>query len=449
MRRKKLVFGLLGLVIIAVVYYFNTSYVETTKKLEQTKKLKQQINLQLNELRIQGFSISNREIKKEEEHFFITLDDPKKAVVFFSQKGIRVKLEETEELRGLTLGADVAYLNDTIALELYPVELPINLTTLLTKENNKELLAQVDVMIKKKIFFVHIDLDHSATTFKGYFKDINETIRGGEEVKFSLHGYHFSGNVKEERIVKFKQTLNTCHLYMRGEIDRTISGLKSNYALTGATAYDYTSSYTIEKLKIDDPPQTTLLANDISLFSTSSVKDGLAVERLKTKIKNIDLISEKEKVGMQTLEIEMNMSNIDINTYKKLQKVDAKDEKKVDALLETLVSKNIHLEIPMLSVDRVTLHEKEMLGFSLDAKLDVDKSLDIYRLDIDPKHVLNKIDGDINLSLSKEILTLLKEDPKAMLIYMIYRPKRALGQKIYDINIKDSSVKINDKVLEF
>jgi hypothetical protein len=90
-----------------------------------------------------------------------------------------------------------------------------------------------------------------------------------------------------------------------------------------------------------------------------------------------------------------------------------------------------------------------MYGFSLNAKMDIDQSLDIYRLGMKPKHALNKIDGDIHLSVSKEILTILKQDPEFMIGYMMYRPKRMLGQRIYNINIRNGSVKINGKPVEF
>ena len=90
-----------------------------------------------------------------------------------------------------------------------------------------------------------------------------------------------------------------------------------------------------------------------------------------------------------------------------------------------------------------------MHRFTLNATLELDESLDIYRLGMKPKHALDKIDGDIQLSMSKEILTMLKEDPEFMIGYMMYRPKRSEGQRIYNINIMDGSVKINGKLLEF
>jgi len=444
MSRKKLGFGLLALIIVAVLYYFNH-----TENVKNLNTLQEAVNVQLTEMQTNGFTVSDREIKKDNEHFVIQINDPKKAALFLTEKGIQTSVEEAIELTGVQVGTDVTYLKDTIALELYPLTLPTYLTTAFTTENDQKVLAQLEDMIKEKTFLMHVDIVHSTTTFEGYIKDINEKLEGEKEVKITLQGLHFSGEIKKEQIVKYMQRFGTLHLYMSDKLNRTISGYQSHYELTGTTAYDYTTDYSIEKIQIAEEAEGALFADTISLHATSTVKNGLATETLKTKIKNIDLLFEKEKFGMQTLNMDMNISNLDIDTLEKLQKTDRTQEKEFNAHLETLVSNNMHVDISNLSVDKVTLHGKEMYGFSLDAKLDIDKSLDIYRLGMKPKHALHKIDGTINLSLSKEILTFLKEDPKSMLFYMMYRPKRSLGQRIYNINIMDGSVKINGKPLEF
>ncbi len=444
MSPKKLGFGLLALIIVAVLYYFN--HTENVKNLNTLQKA---VNLQITDMQTNGFTVSDRKIKKDTEHFVIQINDPKKAALFLTQKGIQLTVEEAKELTGIQLGTDVTYLEDVIALELYPLTLPTYLTTAFTTENDKKVLAQLKDMIKKKTFLMHVDIVHSTTAFKGYVKDINERAEGEKEVKLILQGLHFSGDIKKEKIVKYKQRFDTLHLYMSDTLNRTISGYQSHYELTGTTAYDYTTDYSIEKIQIAEEAEGELFADTIVLHSTSTVKDGLATETLKAKIKNLELLFEKEKFAMQTLNMNMNISNIDVDTLEKLQRTDPNKEKGVDAHLETLVSNNMHLEIPMLSVDKVTLHGKEMYGFTLNAKLDIDESLDIYRLGMKPKHALHKIDGNIHLSISKEMLTMLKEDPEFMIGYMMYRPKRSLGQRIYNINIMDGSVKINGKPLEF
>ena len=444
MSQRKLGFGILVLIIVSVLYYFNH-----TENVKNLNTLQEAVDIQLTEMQTNGFTVSDRELKKETEHFVIQINDPKKAALFLTEKGIQTSVEEAKELKGVQLGTDVTYLKDMIALELYPLTLPTYLKTAFTTENDKKIIAQIEDMIKKKTFLMHVDIVHSTTTFKGYVKDINERAEGEKEVKLTLQGLHFSGDIKKEKIVKYMQRFDTLHLYMSDELNRTISGYQSHYALTGTTAYDYTTDYSIKNIKIAEASEGALFADSISLHSTSTVTDGLATETLKIKIKNIDLLFEKEKFGMQTLVMDMNVSNLDIDTLEKLQKTEPDKEKEFDAHLETLVSNNMHIDISNLSVDKITLHGKEMYGFSLDAKLDIDKSLDIYRLGMKPKHALHKIDGYINLSLSKELLALLKEDPKSMLFYMMYRPKRSLGQRIYNIHIMDGSVKINGKPLEF
>jgi len=444
MSRKKLGFGLLVLIIVAILYYFNH-----TENVKNLNTLQEAVNVQLTEMQTNGFTVSDRELKKDSEYFVIQINDPKKAALFLTEKGIQTSIEDAKELTGIQLGTDVTYLKDMITLELSPLTLPTYLKTAFTTENDQKVLTQLEDMIKNKTFLMHVDIVHSTTTFKGYIKDINEKIEGEKEIRLTLQGLHFSGDIKKEKIVRYMQRFDTLHLYMSDELNRTISGYQSHYALTGTTAYDYTTDYSIENIKIAEASEGTLFADTISLHSTSTVTNGLATETLKTKIKNIDLLFEKEKFGMQTLDMDMNVSNLDIDTLEKLQKTDPNKEKEFDAHLETLVSNNMHVDISNLSVDKVTLHGKEMYGFTLDAKLDIDKSLDIYRLGMKPKHALHKIDGDIHLSLSKEILTLLKEDPKSMIGYMMYRPKRSLGQRIYNINIMDGSVKINGKPLEF
>ena len=444
MSRKKLGFGLLVLIIVAVLYYLN--HTENVKNLNTLQKA---VNLQLTDMQTNGFTVSERQIKNESEHFVIQINDPQKAALFLAQKGIRLTVEEAKELTGIQLATDVTYLEDMIALELYPLTLPTYLTTAFTTENDKKFLAQLKDMIKKKTFLMHVDIVHSTTTFKGYVKDINERVEGEKEVKLILKGLRFSGEIKNEKIVKYNQAFETLHLYMSDELNRTISGYQSNYELTGTTAYDYTTDYSIEKIEIAEQAEGALFADTIILHSTSTVKEGLTTETLQAKINNLELLFEKEKFAMQTLNMDMHISNIDVDTLEKLQKTDPNKEKEIDAHIETLVSNKMHLEIPILSVDKVTLHGKEMYGFTLTATLDLDESLDIYRLGIRPKHALDKIDGDIHLSMSKEILTMLKEDPEFMIGYMMYRPKRSLGQRIYNINIMDGSVKINGKSLEF
>jgi hypothetical protein len=109
----------------------------------------------------------------------------------------------------------------------------------------------------------------------------------------------------------------------------------------------------------------------------------------------------------------------------------------------------MHLTISDLSSQNVVLRGKEVGGFNLNADLNIDQSLDIRHFDLRPKHAAKKMNGNIHVSISQEILRMLKEDPEFMILYMMYRPKRELGQRIYDINIGNGEIKINGKAVDY
>ena len=445
---KKLGFGIAILVLVGASVIFYLNKVEQ-KQMIALNKLQEKVTLQLNQMQKSGFNVTDRQMQKTKEYFFIEIVEPVKASAYLTQMGIRITPMEAEELKDMKLSVELQYLSDIYSLDIYPVELPPYLKTAITKENDQKILVQLEEMIKQKKLFMHLDIDHSATTFNGHIKDIDETLQGEKEVKLGLKGVHFSGNIKDEKIVAFRQAVENVHLHMDSEANIAISDLKSDYLHVGPTIYDYTSEYSIGKIESSQTPEEKLIANNLSIFSTSTVNNGLATERVKADIESVDSLYGNEKIGMMLLSLDMNISNLDVEALEKLQKVDTAQVKEVDTLIEKLISNNIHIDISKFSVERVTLRGQEMSGFTLYADLDIDRSFNIYSAEIKPKYALKKIDGTIFLSMSKELLDVIKEDPKAMITYMMYRPKRKLGQRIYNIKIGDGELKLNGKPVKF
>jgi len=447
MRKLGLGIALLVVVIASLFFYLKDA---EQKQMAALNKLQEKVTIQLNQMQKNGFEITQREMQQEEEHFFISIIEPDKASAYLTQFGISVTPQEAEELKGLKLSVDLQYLSDTYSLDIYPVEVPPYLKSVITGEEDQRILTQLEEMVKQKVFFMHLDVDHSVTTFNGHVKDIDETLQGEKgEVRLELEGLQFSGKIKEEKIVAFKQSLVKVLVNMGEEVTLSISNLENEYVHVGPTMYDYTSEYSIGKIESSETPEGKLIANNLSIYSSSTVTNGLATETLKANVENIDVLYGKEKMGMKTLTLDMNMSNLDVEALEKLQKVDKTQVKEMDALIEKFIDKNIHIEVPHFSVERITLRGKEMGGFTLHADLDVDRTFNIYSAEMKPKYALKKIDGDIFLSMSKELLDVIKEDPKAMITYMMYRPKRKLGQRIYDIKIGDGELKLNGKPVKF
>lgn len=437
---KKLGLGLLGLIVIVVLYYF------TVGSKQITSMLQAQLDAELTRMQAQGFGVSDRKKTEAKEHFIISLEEAKKASLYFEKRGLLLSEEEAKKLKGAKLGVDVFYLKSGIAFDLYPLALPTRMNTLATNENDRQLLIQLEKMIEKKTFLVHADIDYTATTFKGYMKDMNETVQNeGEEIKLATQGLHFSGYIKDGEIVELKQTLEALHLYTSSEMGIHILGLKSAYISTGTTVYDYTADYTIKTIQMNSGFQGTLLADGFTLHSASSVKDGLAAETLKTKIQSIKILNSKEHMGLKNSVLDVKVNNLDVDAFEKLQNVDPNNEQELNVLLQQLISKNVHLEISNLSADKVTLEGKNMEGFWLDAMLDIDKSLDISSLETNPISALDKVDANFKISLSKELFDMVSQHPKAMIVLMVFKPEISLGKYIYRLKLKDGSLSVNGK----
>jgi hypothetical protein len=437
---KKLGLAIFGIIVLALLYYFTVGADQVREKLQQ------ELNAQLTQLETKGFSISEREIKKTSEHFVISLDDPNKTSVFFTKQGMEFSLEDAKELNGLKLGVDVEYLSHAIALDLYPLALPTQLKIVMIRENDQKILTQIEAMLKKKAFLMHVDADYGSRTFKGYMKDIDETLQqDAEEAKLRVQGLHFSGSVKGDTLSHFKQTLNVMRLYVSDELNMYLSGLQSSYTLTGDSVYDYSTEYSIAQIKIDAKDEFDLTAEGITMHSTSTVKDGLVSETLKSKTKNIEVIVEGDRLALETSLLDMKVDNLDLSAFEKLQNVDPENTEEFDAALQKLISNNVHLEIMELSADKVTLHGKKVDGFKLHSSLDIDKSLQVSLLEKDPMHALEKIDANLKISLSKALLDLISRDPKVMIALMIFTPKTINGKEVYSVELKDGSLKVNGK----
>jgi len=191
---KKIGFGVIGLILVAVIYYF------TAGSGQIRQEIKTQVNNELATLEQNGFAIQDRDIKKSEEHFIIVFDDPKKIVAFFAAQGAQMDIEDASALKGLRIGVDAKYLNDTysvLSLDIYPLNLPTSITDLDMNKEDKLAVEQLNNILKKKALLVHIDFNKLLSSFKGHVKDIHETLQGENEVKFNIEGVTFEGDIEK------------------------------------------------------------------------------------------------------------------------------------------------------------------------------------------------------------------------------------------------------------
>ena len=115
---KKLGFAIsiLVLVIASVIFYLND---QEQKQMVAINQLQDKVTLQLNHMQKNGFSVTQREIQKEKEHFFIAISEPEKASTYLTQMGIRMTTQEAEEYKDLKLSVTLQYLSDIYSLDIW------------------------------------------------------------------------------------------------------------------------------------------------------------------------------------------------------------------------------------------------------------------------------------------------------------------------------------------
>ena len=437
---KKLSFATLGIILIALLYYF------TAGSEKVANKMKLHLDTELASLQTQGFSVKGREISEKKEHFVIAFNEPKKIALFLSQKGSEVTQEELEALKGLEVGVDINYLADTysaVSFDLYPITLPVGITASATSQEDKKILAQMKNLLKKKTFLLHADINKLGTGFKGYMKDIDEVLNADDTVHFVLKKLKFSGDIENNTVSAVTQTLKILNIDAGDTLNMSLNGLKSIYKVTGKSAYEYKVSYVVESINMQQKDTMLFKIKNFEALSNANVKDALLNSSVKTKIEQIQIGKEKEKIVLDTLVFDIKADNLDLKAIETFENIDPNNEQEINTALQALVSKGMRLEIPTLSIENIEGMGKKMQGFHLDLSLDVDKSLNIAALQQNPMLALNALNANINLTLSKEFYTLISQQPQAMMALMLFQPKEVKGKKVYAIELKNGKLTVN------
>ena len=439
---KKLGFGIIGLIFIAGIYYL------TAGSAQLTSEIKAQVNSELTIIQTQGFSVQNREIGEKKEHFVLSFDEPEKIAVFFTKNGAKLSTDDAKALKGLKIGVDLNYLPDTysaVAMDMYPMTLPTAITEAVQNEEDKKILLQIEKMLEKKTLLMHLAINKLGTGFKGYLKDIDETLQGKENVKMILSKLKFMGDIKDDKLQGVNQTLKEFSMDVQNKFTMAMHNLTSDYSLTGATQYDYTTNYSIEKMLVQAENALNVQMNDFELSSDSTVKDSLANGTFKTNVKNIVIEEKGHKTELDNVAFEMRADNLDVKAFEKLEQIDVNNEKEVNLVLQQLISHGIRFEIPTLSVENIENAGQKMGGFVLSALFNIDKSFNITAVQNNPLAAINALNATIDLNLSSELFAQIAQRPEAVMAMMLFQPKDVGGKKVYKIELKDGKLSVNGK----
>ena len=439
---KKLGLGVLTLVIAAGIYYFSAG----SEKLATA--MKTQVDAEFASLKTQGFSIANEETSKKEEHFEISFDDSKKIADYITSKGASLSEDDAKALTGLKIGIDVRYLADaysSVSFDMYPMTLPTSLTQSTKSPKDIKLLEQIKTMMENKVFLTHIDVNKLGTGFKGYVKDIDETLEAEETLNLVMKAFTFKGSIEDEKLTRMSQALKSISFSVANEMLVTFADISSEYALSGPSTYDYTSSYMVDsiKAKIDNEFDFTL--KGLKVDSDSAVEKALAKVSLNTHIEAMSFKDKAQDTALNSLNLKMDFDNLSVASMKKLETLDPENEAELQAVVKELLSQGLTFNLSDFSIETLKIQDKDIKGFKLNAAMALDKNLDFTAIEKNPMLAMAAIDADLKLSLSDDLFALAAQQPQAVMVMMMIQPEAVNGQKVYKVELKDGKVSVNGK----
>ena len=426
-----------------------TLYYVTAGSKQITVQMKSQVKQQLASLEKKGFVIQKKESTPQSEHFIIDFNDPQKIASLLQEKGIHITPHDAKALKGLKVGVDVSYLADVysaLSLDIYPITLPDIFTTATLNDKEQKALTQFQEMLKRKVVLMHIDINKLGNGFKGYMKDIDETLKiENKSLKISMQAFRFHGALKEKHLSSLEQTLKNFTLAPNNTFLFQLNNLKSSYASIGTSPYDYNANYHIDEATIKADKNFTLLMHNLSTDSSSHLAHGLVNVSLNTEIETVQASSNTKKTQLDTIIFKMTTDNLDMKALQKLDTIDPNNQQAIQAVLQELLSRGIQFAIPQFSVKKIAVDKQNMDGFTLKTLFSLKNTLNTQALQQNPLAALSAIDATLNLTLSSSFFGFVAQQPQAMMAMMFLQPKDVNGDKVYDVELKNGSLKVNGK----
>lgn len=439
---KKLGLGLAAVLIAGGIYYFSAG----SEKLAAA--MKTEINAGFASLKSQGFAVENKELSPQEEHFVLSFDDPEKIAAYLTNKGAKISANDAKVLKGLKLGVDVSYLANaysSVSFDVYPMTLPAILTENVEEPEEKRLLEQSKEMLAKKVFLMHVDVNKLGTGFKGYMKDIDETLQANETLAFTMNDLSFKGSIDNEKVSQLTQVLKKMTFSVANDMSIALENIQSDYKISGASDYDTTTSYSVESAKAEVPGEFDFSFNGLNVSSLSATDKELLNATVKTNIKQMHFKDKTQDLTLKSLTYNMDANNLPLSAIKKLETLDQNDEDAVVSAMQELLSQGFTLNISDLSVEKFILLGKELKGFKLNTDLALDKTFDFVQATQNPMLALASVDANLNLTLSEDLFALAAQAPQAMMLMMLIQPESVNGEKVYKAELKDGKVTVNGK----
>ncbi len=439
---KKIITGILAVAAITLVYFY------TAGSGKLNKELKHQLDTELSTMQQNGFVIETRNSIPQKEHFVIDFDDPKKMVAYFKRIGSKATVQDIEALKGLKMGVDITYQPDlysALSIDLYPLTLPDSVHNAAEDDEEKKVLAQIEKMLAQKKVLMHIDLRKDLSTFKGYLKDIHETLRNNSEsVTLSMKGTTFDGTLKKGALSTLNQKIALLGMESSDGIKAVADKTITTYTSTGPSPYDMDANYTVAKITVAKQGQEELVLNNLSISTSEKEQNGLLSSSVIATIAKSTMQGQGQTVGMEQIVFDARTDNLDAKALEVLQTSDPEQNKAAfNAALKQLLSKGVKVTVNKFAVGNIVDNGKKLGDIEMNAALNLAPGVDFTQIEANPMFLLGAIDATTTLSLSETIASMIAKDPRAMMVMMLIPPKEEKGKKVYNLILKDGKFTVN------
>ncbi len=439
---KKIITGVLAVAAIALIYFY------TAGSGKLNKELKHQLDTELSTMQQNGFVIETRSSTPKKEHFVIDFDDPKKMAAYFKRVGSKATVQDIAALKGLKMGVDITYQPDlysALSMDLYPLTLPDSIRNAAEDDEDKKVLAQIEKMLAQKKVLMHIDLRKDLSAFKGYLKDIHETLRDDSgSVTLSVKGATFEGTLKKGALSTLNQKIVLLGMESSDGIKAVADKTVTTYTSTGPSPYDMDANYTVANITVAKKGQGELALNDLAINTSEKEQNGLLSSSVIATIAKSTMQAQGQTVSMKQIVFDARTDNLDAKALEVLQNSDPeKNEAAFNAALKQLLSKGVKMTVNRFAVDKIVENGNNLGDIEVKASLEVAPGIDFAQVEQNPMLLLGAIDATTTLSLSQTIASMIAKDPRAMMVMMLIPPKEEKGKKIYNLILKDGKFTVN------
>lgn len=395
-------------------------------------------------------------------HYEFTLEDP---VAFQNYLATLSKAQVPAYLHAMlddvVMAADVSYsnllLNSDVSLDLYPVAFTQDAGDRM-KAEDVTLYEQMVKMLENREFMYHMDYDVSASTFKGYIKDINReiTFKDGKKAKIVFEAATFNGKgtlvEPESMTLQVKNADVDFSLPENAKMKLTMTDLQSDSSFSAKNSFDL--NYKAETLHFafsDKLNQVEIDASDMKTVSDSKVVDAKLSTKVNASMKHFKMQDQNTSIEMEDFAFVMDADNIDEAAYEAFQKASEQAGASSQyTMLASLgvVSKGFNLHIDKLSVDKIAIKDSGLMdGF--DHKIDIvikeDDQL-VQKIQMTPMALIQNINIDAKLKFASVFYSYMKTQAGNLALADTF-VKQEGDNAVFDILLQDGKITVNGQSL--